>query len=89
MTYIISYDLNRPRQEYNDLYKAIKDASTGWCHPLDSTWFITSNLTAVQVRDRLNAVTDSSDAVIVATVSSPAAWFGLTQELTDWLNNNL
>lgn len=36
-TLLIGYDLNRPSQNYEDLFKVIKAEGT-WCHNLDSTW---------------------------------------------------
>lgn len=88
MVYSISYDLNRPGQDYDDLYKAIKELGN-WCHPLDSTWIVVSNLTAQQIRDRLQSVSDNTDGLLVVKASAPAAWGGLSQEVSDWLNNNL
>lgn len=88
MVYSISYDLNRPGQDYDDLYRAIKGLGN-WCHPLDSTWFVVCNLTATQIRDRLKSASDYTDGILITTASAPAAWNGLSQEVSDWLNNNL
>lgn len=88
MTYVISYDLNTPGQNYNDLYKEIKAISNSWCHPVDSTWYITSDLSAEAIRNRLYAV-DGTDAVIVSKASAPAAWEGLSTEVSNWLQGNL
>lgn len=51
-TYLIGYDLDKPRQDYKDLIVAIKAVGTWW-HCLDSTWIAKSTLSAVQVRDKL------------------------------------
>jgi hypothetical protein len=88
MTNVISYDLNKPGQDYQDLYAEIKRLGS-WCHPLDSTWFVVSSLTAETIRNRLISVMDQSDSLIVARASAPAAWNGLSQKLSDWLRNNL
>lgn len=89
MVYHISYDLRKPGKDYAALYEAIKKASSAWCHPLDSTWYIVSSLDAETVRNRLKAVMDSSDALIVTTARAPGAWFGLSDKLNQWLKNNL
>lgn len=36
MTYLITYDLNRPRQDYQGLYQAIKQIGH-WRHALQNT----------------------------------------------------
>ena len=89
MLYHISYDLNKPGKDYPSLYAAIKKASTDWCHPLDSTWYIVSSLSAEGVRSAISAAIDSSDALIVTTASEPSAWQGLSDEASDWLEANL
>ena len=84
----ISYDLNSPGQDYDDLYEEIKKLGE-WCHPLDSTWFVDSSFSAKEVRDKLESVMDNSDALIVVKASAPGAWFGLSDKLNVWLRNHL
>ena len=55
---------------------------------MDSTWIVNTNLTAVQVRDRLRAQIDANDELLVAAISEPAAWYGFTQKGSDWLKAN-
>lgn len=88
MLYEISYDLNRPGQDYDDLYSEIKKLGE-WCHPVDSTWFVYTSVSAEGIRDRLKAVMDKSDALIVVKVSSPGAWSGLSTEIGTWLKKYL
>lgn len=39
--YMISYDIKvKDSFEYEPLYKAIKEISGSWCHPLESVWFV-------------------------------------------------
>jgi len=83
MVYHISYDLNKPGQNYNELYSEIKSLGS-WCHPADSTWYVDTNLSATQIRDRLDAV-DATDSLIVSRASAPAAWIGLPNDVSDWL----
>ncbi|MFA4975834.1 MAG: CRISPR-associated protein Cas2 [Thermodesulfovibrionales bacterium] len=87
-TYLITYDLNRPGQKYNELYEAIKKIGTWW-HCLDSNWIVKSNSSAAQIRDLLTPHMDSNDALLVAHLSGEAAWKGLSTECSDWLTNNL
>lgn len=86
--YEISYDLNRPGKDYPDLYAAIKNLGS-WCHPVDSTWFIVTDLSANTIANKLKLVMDKSDALIVVQVSGQAAWFGLSDEVNAWLKKHL
>jgi len=86
--YIISYDLNRPGQNYNELFEAIKALGTWW-HCLDSTWIVKSNLTSVQVRDKLSSCIDKNDRLLVSVLSGEAAWIGFDDNCSSWLKNNL
>lgn len=87
-TYLITYDLNRPGQNYNDLFEAIKAIGTWW-HCLDSTWVVKSNLTAVQIRDSLSNNMDQNDSLLVLGLSGVGAWIGFSDECSNWLKNNL
>ncbi len=86
--YMVGYDLNKPGQDYSELFKAIKAYGTWW-HHLDSTWIIETEKTAVQVRDNLRQHIDDNDELLVATISAPAAWFGFDKKGSDWLMEHL
>lgn len=88
LVYTISYDLNRPGKDYPNLYETIK-ALGSWCHPVDSTWYVDTMRTAVQVRDALQSVVDSTDQILVSSASAPGAWTGLDDEVSAWLKNHL
>lgn len=87
-SYLISYDLNRPGQEYEDLYEAIKSLARWW-HNLDSTWIINHDGPATEIRDELKKHIDSSDAVIVSRLTGEAAWTGFSSDASDWLKDIL
>ena len=67
MILLITYDLNRPGQNYNDLYKEIKKAGTWW-HHLDSTWIISTSSTPAQWQKRLQKHMDDNDNLLVIEV---------------------
>jgi len=87
-TCLITYDLNRPGQNYNDLFEAIKAIGTWW-HCLDSTWIVKSNLTAVQIRDSLSTKIDKNDSLLVVVLSGVGAWTGFSDDCSNWLKDNL
>lgn len=87
-TYAITYDLNRPGQNYDDLFEAIK-ATGNWWHCLDSTWLVKSALSAAQIRDSLNTKLDANDKLLVVALSGEGAWAGFNSDCSRWLKENL
>lgn len=84
MVFIVSYDLNRPGQNYEGLLEEIR-RSPGWLHPMQSTWLIYTNESAQQLSDRLLKYIDGSDRLILMPASKPVLGW-LTQESWDWIN---
>ena len=82
--YLITYDLNKPGQDYAGLYDAIK-ALGEYKHPLDSTWFVKSSKTAASIRDLLKAKIDHNDKLFITEVGSWASW--QLPDLANWLNS--
>ena len=82
--YLITYDLNKPGQNYSDLYDSIKGFGS-WRHPLDSTWFVETTKNATQIRDALKGDLDSGDKLFVTKVDSSWASYNLS-DLASWLN---
>jgi len=88
-SFMISYDLGKPRRDYEGLITAIQQLAENWWHCLESTWIVKSTLSADAIRDRLDRYLDSSDKLLVSVVSPPAAWTGFGKDCSDWLKTNL
>ena len=87
--YLISYDLNEPGKNYDDLYEAIKNASNGtWCKPLRSVYVIQSSLSAKQIYDKLSPCLDANDLILVIEVTKHAYWY-LNKKVSDYLQKML
>jgi len=86
--YIISYDLNQAGQNYEDVLKVIKD-HWAWARLGGSAYVVITEKKAIEIRDNLLNVMDSNDQLFVGAVNAPAAWFGLGDEVSDWLKKNL
>lgn len=85
--YCVSYDLNKAGQNYNALYDELKK-SPGWCHPLDSTWLISTRETAQQLSDRLRNHLDNNDTLLVIGVTKDySGW--LPQATWDWMRQHI
>lgn len=70
---IIVYDLRAPGRNYDTLYEVIKSYGV-WAHITESTWFIKTDATCSQVRDKLLAVMDANDRLFVGELTGSAAW---------------
>ena len=86
---LVTYDLTAPGRDYDDLYKAIK-SHNGWAHPMESVWFVSTQLTHIQLRDELKAKIDSNDKILVVdTTGDQAAWNGLPPKVSEWIKKHL
>mgnify|MGYP006069220545 CR=1 FL=1 len=84
---IVEYDLRQPGRDYDALYNAIKGYGT-WAHVTESTWFIKTDETCVQVRDKLMELMDNNDRLFVGELSGTAAWHNTICE-GQYLKDNL
>ena len=85
MIYAINYDLKRPGQNYNALYKAIKSCGA-WRHDLNSTWLVDTQLTAEGIWNKLEPHIDENDLVLVIGVTSDyQGW--LPDDAWEWINS--
>lgn len=84
---IIEYDLRQPGRDYDALYKAIQDYGI-WAHVTASTWFIKTDETCAQVRDKLLELMDDNDRLFVGELTGNAAWYNTICE-SQFLKDNL
>lgn len=69
---IVSYDLNRPGQDYTRVISAIGALGTG-AQVQRSVWFVASLLTAAEAADHVWAAMDLTDALLVVDASNNEA----------------
>ena len=81
---LITYDLNRPGQDYTALHNAIKSYGTWW-HHLESTWLIQTTETPEQCFNRLSPHLDQNDNMLVIEVKQNY-WGWLPQKAWEWLS---
>jgi hypothetical protein len=84
----VSYDLRSPGRNYSQLYEALRSYHN-WCHPLESLWVVVSPDNSKAVRDKLLSHLDRNDGLFVTTLTGEAAWYGLSDEVSRWLSENL
>lgn len=86
MLYLVTYDLNKANKNYDALFAEIKRCSLGdvWCHYLDSTWIIKSNLLVQTIAEKLRRVMDNDDNLLVIELKNNSAGW-LPQEAWDYI----
>lgn len=85
--YQITYDLRKQRN-YEALYERLKSYGT-YCRALESTWLISTNQNATQIRDYLSEVVDGDDGLLVTRLQGEAAWRGLGEQKNSWIKKQL
>ena len=85
--YIISYDLLKSGQDYEELHNAIK-AFHFWGRLTESTWAIVTSMSHVEIRDVLKKYLDENDRLIVVQSGRAAAWTKLMASDV-WLKQQL
>lgn len=86
--YIVSYDLVTPGQNYERVIQKIKQNS-GWARLGGSAYVVLSDKSPVDIRNDIASVMDKSDKLFVGALHAPAAWIGLTDEVSEWLKKGL
>lgn len=83
---LISYDLMSPGQNYETVIKEIKKLG-GWAQVHYSLWYVRSDLSAVEARDRVKTVMDDNDKLFVADMKA-AAWRMLDDDVSKYINEH-
>lgn len=83
---LITYDLNRPGQDYADVHTIIK--SYAYVKLSESSYAIETSATPSVIFQRLKPYLDSNDTLYVITLTRP--WDGRgPKEVNDWLSQRL
>ena len=84
---IITYDLCKQGRNYDELYAAIKECN-GWARVAESVWFVKTNMSCKELRDKLLSKIDYNDRIFVAELTGVAAWHNTICD-GNFLVNNL
>lgn len=90
-TYLISYDLGMPETsaDYTKIIEYIKSLGT-WAKPLKSQWFVVSSKSTSEIRTALQNLVDSNDEILILDVTGDDwATYGISGDVTDWMNKNI
>lgn len=86
--YLVTYDLNKPGQNYEGLFASIQ--KLGPCiRPLKSAWVVKTTLTIAQIKDALLVQMDGTDGLIIIPIVKLGIGGQLPQAAWDWINQRL
>jgi hypothetical protein len=88
-TFLITYDLKRPGQNYSDLYDAIKSEGD-WQHPLESIWAVKTGISvsAGTLYERLRPLIDENDSLFIVEITDQDRQGWLAKSFWTWLKEN-
>lgn len=70
MVYMVTYDLNNPGQNYENVIETIKQCASMWCTFWKSSYLIKSTMSANEIANKLDPYLDKNDRAIVIEVKS-------------------
>ena len=82
MKWLVSYDLDKPGQDYKRIDTELK--RLGAVRVLDSEWALESSKSAVQLRDYFNSFIDSTDRLLISPLENWASWNLMTDINKVW-----
>jgi len=83
---LVTYDLNKPGQDYSDVLKTIK--SYAYARLSESSYAIITDKSADTVFEELKKYIDKNDNLLVINLKKSFAG-RQSQEVLDWLTKNL
>ena len=88
-TFLVTYDLKRPGQNYSDLYDAIKSEGD-WQHPLESIWAVKTgtSVSAGTLYKRLRPLIDENDSLFIVEITDQDRQGWLAKSFWTWLKEN-
>jgi len=87
-TFLITYDLFQPGQNYSGLVAELKKFPY-WAHCLQSVWVVKATFSVVEIRSRLQVHLDANDKLLVIRATRPWAGRNLDTKVADWLEKSL
>lgn len=85
---IVTYELINPGHNNERVVQAIKSNSSTWARLTNFSYLIVTNIAAEQVRNNISNVLQNGDRVFVSACPVPAAWQGLPDDVSKWIQEN-
>lgn len=84
---IVTYELMEPSGNREDIIKAIKECGS-WARLGADAYLMSTTDTPEQLRDKLTVALRPGDKLYVGTARAPAAWRGMSEAVTNWIQAN-
>lgn len=85
--FLITYDLVYPERDNEGLIETIKSFPQ-WGRITQNSWIVVSELSALDIRKKLQTKINDDDRLFVLQTGAEAAWHNLKSP-NDWLKNSL
>lgn len=87
--YQITYTLNSPGQDYEELHDAIRSLGDS-VRALDACWFVDTTESATDIRDLLGEETGTNDSIIVSKKSESGVTWATSNasDAGEWLSDH-
>lgn len=86
MLLMLSYDLNRPGQDYKNLFEAIHRCGDA-IHCLGSVWLLHTTMTVTQVQQILHQNMESNDYLMVVDITGQSRDGWMPKSVWEWARN--
>lgn len=86
--YIVTVEATHKLSDYSSLFDYIKQDGS-WACLGTTTYLVESEDSAVELRDRIKRGLLTGDSLYVGKVDVPAAWTGLSKEVSSWIKEKL
>ncbi|WHX46293.1 hypothetical protein MKY83_07035 [Bacillus sp. FSL M8-0266] len=86
--YLVTYDLNKSGQNYEDLYKTLKQQFIAYNHIMESCWLVETNNTAQGVYELLKDALDSNDRILVTLITDDRQGL-LDKDAWQWIRDRV
>ncbi len=89
MVYIVTYDLNKNGQRYEDLYALLRTYDYIRDPGLDSVWFISTSKSLSQFSDHIRTVIDGNDRLFVSRINRFEYDGWMNEDIWKWINSRV
>ncbi|KKB93968.1 MULTISPECIES: hypothetical protein [Bacillus] len=85
--YLVTYDLNKSGQNYDGLYKKLKQFKD-YKHIMESCWLIQTNNNADGIFEHLKSELDSNDRLLITRITADRQGW-LSKDHWQWIRDRL
>jgi hypothetical protein len=85
--FIITFELVNPALNYEKVVQKIK-TNPFWARLTSYSYMVVTDAAPIQIRNNILSVTQAGDRLLVSASPMPAAWHGLPEDVSKWIQEN-